>query len=119
MVVSRDSSKLTASDRKKLCLNRFCQQGVTLDRTLNQIFLFDGDIQLNLRKKAAMKEALPIFRCDICGNLSQGRFSTEGDAIPVVATPLFFNFTTQAVEYHSQNSNSMMQNDNQHRRGTV
>jgi len=89
MVVNRGRSKRASSTRRRLCLNRYCQQGVTLDRILNQIFEFDGDIPLNLRKKASMKEGLPVFRCDICGNLSQGRFSVEGDPIPVVATPFF------------------------------
>jgi hypothetical protein len=100
MTVNRGSSKRTASTRKKLCLNRYCQQGVTLDRILNQIFAFEGEIPLNLLKKASMKEALPVFRCDICGQLSQGRLSAEGDPIPVVATPFFIDFTTQTVVYH-------------------
>lgn len=98
--VNRGRSKGKVSRPRKLCLNRYCQQGVSLDRILNQIFVFDTETQQDLREKSSMREDLPVFRCDICGNLSQGRLDAEGNPIRLVASPLFYDSYSQTVEYH-------------------
>jgi hypothetical protein len=100
-VASRGSASASNPRKKRLCLNHACQrEPVPLDQILNQIFVFKEQIPPNLRERASIKPDLPVFRCDICGNLSQGRFSAEGDPVPTIASWLFCDSTTGVVEYH-------------------